>query len=132
MDKQFLMDLLGQIIQVCLIPLLGVLTAYLVAFIRKKSAALQETTKSELTKKYLELLTETVCSCVSATNQTYVDELKKNGNFTDKAAHEEAFNKTKDAVMTILSDEAKQYLTSAFGDLNELIATKIEEEVNKK
>ena len=132
MDKQFLMDLLGQIIQVCLIPLLGVLTAYLVTFIKKKSIALQETTKSELTRKYLELLTETVCSCVKATNQTYVDELKKNGNFTDKTAHKEAFNKTKNAVLAILNDEAKQYLTSAFGDLNELIAAKIEEEVNKK
>ena len=132
MDKQFLMDLLGQIIQVCLIPLLGVLTAYLVTFIKKKSAALQETTKSELTRKYLELLTETVCPCVKATKQTYYDELKKKRNFTDKAAHEEAFNKTKNAVLAILSDEAKQYLTSAFGDLNELITAKIEEEVNKK
>lgn len=132
MDKQqFLLELLSQIVTVCVIPLLGVLTAYLVAFIKKKSAALQEETKSELTKKYLEILTETICSCVSATNQTYVDELKKNGEFSAASA-EEAFNKTKEAVLAILSDEAKQFLTSAFGDLNELINSKIEEQVSKK
>lgn len=132
MDKQqFLLELLSQIVTVCVIPLLGVLTAYLVTFIKKKSAALQEETKSELTKKYLEILTETICSCVSATNQTYVDELKKNGDFSAASA-EEAFNKTKEAVLAILSDEAKQFLTSAFGDLNELINSKIEEQVSKK
>ena len=125
-------ELVSTIIQICLIPLLSVLTGYLVAFIKKKSTALQEETDSEITKKYLNLLSDVVCSCVTATNQTYVETLKENGNFTSEEAHKEAFNKTKDAVLAILSDKAKESLTSAFGDLDELIKTKIEEEVNKK
>lgn len=131
MDKTFVIELISQIIQVCVIPLLGVLTAYLVSFIKKKSAEVQTKTNSELTNKYLSLLTETICSCVTATNQTYVDTLKENGEFTSTEAHEEAFNKTKDAVMAILSEDAKTYLAEAFGDVDELVKSKIEEEVNK-
>jgi hypothetical protein len=35
-----------------------------------------------------------------------------------------------DAVMLILTDEAKEYLTAAVGDLNAFITNKIEAEVN--
>jgi hypothetical protein len=37
---------------------------------------------------------------------------------------------TLDAVMNILTDEAKTYLTEAYGDLNAYIVQKIEAEVN--
>ena len=63
------LEMLQQIFQVCIIPLLGVLTTYLVMFIKNKSAALQEQTDNELYKKYIALLDETITKCVIATNQ---------------------------------------------------------------
>ena len=75
------MEMLQKIFGVCIIPLLGILTSYLIVFIRKKSKELEETTDNELYKKYIEMLQDTVVRCVIATNQTYVDNLKPEGLF---------------------------------------------------
>lgn len=124
------MELLTQIFQLCIVPLIGVLTTFLVNYLKKKSAELQEKTDSELAKKYMQMLTDTICVCVMATNQTYVDALKKQGKF-DKEAQEQAFQMTLNAVLAILSQEAQDYLTSIYGDLNAYITQLIEAQVNQ-
>lgn len=124
------MELLTQIFQLCIVPLIGVLTTFLVNYLRKKSTELQEKTDSELAKKYMQMLTDTICVCVIATNQTYVEALKKQGKF-DKEAQEKAFQMTLDAVLAILSQEAQDYLTSIYGDLNAYITQLIEAQVNQ-
>ena len=123
------MEMLQKIFEVCIIPLLGVLTTYLVLFIKQKSKELQETTDNELYKKYIGLLQDTIVRCVIATNQTYVEALK-NKNAFDKEAQEHAFKMTYDAVMSILTDDAKVYLSNVFGDLEVYITKLIEAEVN--
>lgn len=123
------MELLQQIFEVCLFPLLGVLTTYLVMFIKNKSAALQEQTDNELYKKYIALLDETITKCVIATNQTYVEALK-NKNAFDPEAQKKAFEMTYQSVLAILSKDAQEYLTEAVGDLNAYIVKSIEAQVN--
>lgn len=123
------MEMLQKIFEVCIIPLLGILTTYLIIFINKKSKELQETTDNELYKKYIGMLQDTVVRCVIATNQTYVDALKDKNAF-DKEAQAEAFKMTYEAVIAILSDDAKEYLSSAVGDLQKYITELIEAEVN--
>lgn len=120
--------LLQQIWQLCIIPLLTVLTAYIVKFINKKSESLQKTTDNELYKKYIMLLDDTIAKCVIATNQTYVDSLKDKNAFT-KEAQEKAFKQSYDAVMAILSIEAKTYLQNAVGDLDTYIRNSIQAQV---
>lgn len=122
------MELVVQIMEVVVIPLLGVLTAYIVKLVNTKISEISEKRENELEKKYLDMLGETITDCVIATTQTYVDSLKKKGEFTIEA-QKEAFNQTYDAVMAILSEDAKEYLTSAVGDLNLYITQKIEAEV---
>lgn len=122
------MALLQQIFEVCIIPLLGVLTTFVIMFVRKKTNELQEATDNELYKKYMELLRDTVIDCVIATNQTYVEALK-NKNAFDKQAQEEAFKLSYNAVMEILSDDAKEFLNSAVGDLNIYVTKLIEAQV---
>ena len=121
--------MLYQIFELCVIPLLGVLTMYLVQFIRKKSQEITDKTDSELADKYIRMLTDTITTCVIATNQTYVESLKKQGKF-DAEAQKEAFKLTYNAVMAVLTDEAKHYLTAIYGDLTAYITTRIEAEVN--
>ena len=118
-----------QIIQVCLIPLLGVLTKYLVDFLNAKREELKAKTDSEIAKKYTDMITETVINCVIATNQTYVESLKK-GNAFDKEHQAEAFDKTMQAVLAILSEDAKKYITETTGDLNTYLTQLIEAQVN--
>lgn len=121
--------LLTDIFEACIIPLLGVLTAYLVAFIRNKTKELAVKADNDLAEKYITMLGETISACVIATNQTYVENLKKDQIF-DEEAQKEAFQKTYDAVMAVLTEDAKEYLASIYGDLNTFITNKIEAEVN--
>lgn len=123
------MALLYQIFDLCVIPLLGILTMYLVQFIRLKSQEITDKTDSDLADKYIQMLTDTITTCVIATNQTYVESLKKQGKF-DAEAQKEAFNLTYNAVMAVLTDEAKHYLAAIYGDLTAYITTRIEAEVN--
>lgn len=121
-------ELVKQIFEVCLFPLLGALTAFFIIFINKKSQELKAKTDNELYHKYIDMLEQTVVNCVIATNQTYVDSLKKQGKF-DLEAQKEAFSRTYNQVMLILADDAKVYLESAVGDLNAYITNMIETQV---
>ena len=123
------LNLLADIFEVCIIPLLGVLTAYVVKYIQVKSAEITKNTDNTLIDKYTGMLADTISACVLATNQTYVEALKKQGNF-DAEAQKNAFSMTLDAVMNILSEDAKEYLSEAFGDLNSYIASQIEASIN--
>lgn len=123
------MNLLYQILDMCLFPLLAILTSYLVKFIQMKSEDLKAKTKNEKINKYIDLLSNTISTCVVATNQTYVEALKKNNAFT-KEAQQEAFELTYSAVLSVLNEEAKFYLTEIYGDLYSYIGTRIEAEVN--
>jgi hypothetical protein len=122
-------ELLNQIFQVCIVPLLGVLTAYIIKYINTKSAELESSSDNETQKKYIQLLSDTITQCVVATNQTYVDSLKDKDAF-NADAQKEAFTKTYNAVMNILSQDAKVYLTETFGDLELYITQQIEATVN--
>lgn len=122
------MELLEKIFELCVIPLLGILTTYIVAFIKAKITELTEKSKNDTLDKYLIMLGDTVSKCVMATNQTYVDALKAQGAF-DGEAHEKAFKMTLEAVMNIMGEEAIKYLNEACGDLTAYIANMIEAEV---
>lgn len=124
-------EIVIQIIQVCVIPLLGILTKYLVDYLTAKRNEINSKTDNETAQKYTNMIYQTVVDCVIATNQTYVDSLKKSGSF-DEAAQKEAFNRTMNAIMTILSNDAKEYITEATGDLNTYLTQLIEAEVNKR
>ena len=123
------MEMLTQIFEVCIIPLLGVLTAFFVKWVNAKTAEIADTRKNETEKKYINMLNNTISDCVIATTQTYVDTLKKQGAF-DAEAQKVAFTMTYEAVVKLLTDEATEYLNEAVGDLNLYITQKIESEVN--
>jgi hypothetical protein len=123
------MALITEIFEVCLIPLLGVLTAYFVKWVNVKSTELSAKVNNENQAKYLTMLNDTITDCVIATTQTYVDSLKKQGAF-DAEAQKVAFTMTYEAVVKLLTDEATEYLSAAIGDLRLYITQKIEAEVN--
>lgn len=123
------LQLLSDIFEVCIIPLLGVLTAYAVKYIQIKSLEITTKSENELIDKYTKMLEDTITACVKATNQTYVDALKKQDKF-DMEAQKHAFELTLNSVLAILNADAKEYLSEAFGDLNTYITQQIEASVN--
>lgn len=110
--------------------LLSALFAYLIVYINKKKQALLESSNTEIEKKYIEKISKTITDCVIATNQTYVEALKKENAFT-KEAQEEAFQKTITNVMSILNEDCIEYLESITSDITVYLRNKIEAEVNK-
>jgi hypothetical protein len=129
------LELLRSIFEMFVFPILGILTAYIIAILKAKKEEILakiETNKSqeekELASKYLNLVEQTVINCVMATNQTYVDSLKAEGKF-DADAQKIAFSKTLEAVLAILTEDAKIYLTQIFGDLNVYLTNLIESQV---
>lgn len=123
------LKLLQEIFTVCIIPLLGILTKYLVSYINAQKDIIKEQNTNEIANKYIDLLAQTIETCVIATNQTYVESLKKKNAFT-REAQQEAFKMTKEAVLTILSSEAEKYLTEVYGDLDTYINNQIQAFVN--
>ena len=124
------LTLLGQIFEVCIIPLLGILVPFVIQWIRTKTAALAENANNETAKKYIEMLTDTVTNAVIAVNQTYVDALKGKNAFTAEA-QQEAFTMAYTAVLNNLTDEAKVYLNEVYGDLESYIKVLIEAKVRE-
>lgn len=124
------LNILQQVFDVCLIPLLGVATSALIVFIKEKMAESKARSDSEITIKYLNLLEQTVIDCINATNQTYVNALKEQGAF-DVTAQKQALDRTVQAVINILSDDAKKYITNFAGDLETYIKEKIEANIAK-
>lgn len=122
------MEILQQIFELCVIPLLGILTTYLVKLIRKKNKELDAKVSKEVSRKYINMLADTITDCVVSTNQTYVDALKA-ANAFDKEAQKKAFELTYNKIMNVLTEDAKEYLTTIYGDLEIYITTKIESEV---
>ena len=124
-----LVTILPLIFQMCIIPLLAILTKYITAWIEIKIGELTEQKNDATFTKYMTLLQDTVISCVIATNQTYVESLKAQGKF-DAEAQKTALKKTYDAVMSILTEDAVKYLNSVLGDFDAYVNTMIESQVN--
>lgn len=120
---------IAELFDLVVVPLLAALTVYAVKWINAKANQIKAETDNEILDKYLTMLTETITKCVVATNQTYVETLKKEGKF-DADAQKIAFQKTYDAVMEIVSIEMIDYLTEAVGDFDTFLMQSIEAEVN--
>ena len=120
---------LTQLFELVLFPLIIALGLYAVNFIRVKAAELKAKIKGDKEDKYIDRITEIINACVITTNQTYVETLKKQGNF-DAEAQKEAFNQTKNAVMGMLNEELQNFITELFGDINIYLTSQIEATVN--
>ena len=109
-----------------LLPVAALALATTITFyVCKLIKAGQDKSENEKVDKYLGMLNTTITNAVLATTQTYVDALKGQNAF-DKEAQQKAFDMTYDAVMAVLSEEAKKYLVEAVGDLRLYVTNQIE------
>jgi hypothetical protein len=122
------LNILGQVFEILVFPALIAAAGYFVTWIHAKKEELKAKTKNDTIDKYIDMLDVTISECVLATTQTYVDTLKKEGKF-DGEAQKVAFQKTFDAVMSVLTEDAKEYLSTATNDLTAYITNKIEASV---
>ena len=122
-------ETLTSLFNLVIYPLIIALGGFVVAFINSKTQEVKAKTKSETEQKYIQRISDIISACVITTNQTYVEALKKKGEF-NMEAQKEAFEKTKDAVTEMLNAELKEFIIEAFGDINNYLTTAIETSVN--
>lgn len=120
-----------EIVVPILVPvILAFLAPYARAWLRTNTANLAERAKNATLAEAIWRVEKIIEACVIATNQTYVEALKRDGAFT-KEAQMEAFTQTLNKIMGIVTAELKLLIIDSVGDFDLFIQTKLEEAVNK-
>lgn len=124
------MEIVKDILYILITTAVPVLTTYLCKFLYTKWTEGKAKIENEKISNTLDNVVNMVLDAVEATNQTFVDELKKKGEFTETSALE-AFNVTKERVLDMLSDDAAAIIIQVYGDLDIYIDTLIEATVRQ-
>ena len=93
------------------------------------NAYIAEKTKNEKIKKALLALSEIVKNSVLAIQQTFVEQLKKDGRF-DKENQKVALQKAVDLALSNMSEELKSQAKLLYPDLENWVRTQVEAIVN--
>lgn len=112
-----------------LIAILPILTTFIVRLLNMKSNEIKELTKNSRLDKYIDYVADIIKKSVIAVNQTFVEKLKEQGNFTIEK-QKEAFELAKKKILSMLNEDAKKALTMIYGDLNTFLDAQIEATVN--
>ena len=110
------------------VPILSACVIVYIKTWRDKTIAETDNTKHQ---QYITEITDAVSAAVTATSQTYVDALKKNGEFTVEA-QQEALKKVLAACVASISPAAQAFITAIYGDLTEYLLNRIEAEVRNQ
>lgn len=122
--KEFLFTLL----QAVIIAAVPVITTYLCNFLNTKKKEANHRISDETAKMLLNEAIDAVGVAVVSTNQTYVDALKKSGQFTPENQRE-AFTKAYETAVAIMTQEAKDFIATAYGSLSGWLTARIEAQV---
>lgn len=119
------MEMLREFLFELALACIPIITVYTGKFLYAKWEETRGNIKNTKVQKTLDEVVEMVVNVVNATNQVMVDTLKSKGEFTPEAAAE-AFNKSKETALTMLSDEASEIITNVYGDVSVYLDTLIE------
>ena len=81
--------------------------------------------------KYAQEIAQAVATAVTYVSQTYVDELKKSGTFTEEN-QKIAIEKALEVARQQLTQEALEFITTAYGDITEYLTSLLEAEVRNQ
>lgn len=121
MDQQTVLNIIEVVITSVFVPLLAWGVKALTDWLKSK-------TENATLEKYINLASDAVKTAVTATTQTYVDSLKKQGKF-DAEAQKIAFDKTLATAKSLLTETALNAINTAYGDVNAWLSSKIESTV---
>lgn len=122
MDKTW-MDVLIQVIEILVGLVISVGIPYLFALIKSK-------VKNSKVQAYLYRAEDYLTTAVTMVNQTFVEQLKKDGMF-DADAQKNAFKMAMNSWLEMMSDEMKEVVIEEVGDFEIWAETIIEAKVNE-
>lgn len=119
------MESLGNILIPLLITIITICICTMTSKVAKDATRLAPSKYSEI----IYGLENIVNKAVITTNQTFVNELKKQGKF-DKEAMEEAYRRTYESIIASLSQSFFEYIDEETVDIDVLLRNMIETSVN--
>ena len=99
-------DFLTTLLQAVLVAAVPVCAAFIGKGLKALAAYLGQKSENDLAKKYLAEAADAISTAVTFTSQTYVDALKKTGQF-DKEAQEWALQVALAQAQRLLTEDAK-------------------------
>lgn len=121
-------EFLAELLQAVIIAAVPVCATFVCRGIAALAKYIAGQTDNALAEKYIEEVADAVQTAVALVNQTYVDSLKQAGTF-DVDAQRRALAKAYTRAEELLTAEARDFLTRAYGDLDSYIISRVEAEV---
>ena len=119
------MEMLQKFLFELALACIPIITVFTGKFLYAKWEEIRGNITNTKIQKTLDEVVEMVVNVVQSTNQVMVDELKNKGEFTKEAATE-AFNKSKETALKMLSAESAEIITNVYGDVSTYMDTLIE------
>ena len=119
------------ILQVIILAVVPILAAYIIQFIQAKAASLKLGTENAFVWNIIDLVEGIVTNVVAYVQQTYVDNLKRDGKF-DVEEQKIAFEKAYNGVVELVSEEQKALIESVFGNFGDWLSVLIEAAVRNQ
>lgn len=110
-------EVLVYIASALVVTLVSWLSERLISFVNSKI-------KNQKVVMCVTAISNAVTNAVKATQQEFVDNLKKTGTF-DEAAQKEALQMAKAKVLEVLTEETKKFIKDNYGDIDPWLATAI-------
>lgn len=125
-------EVLNYCLYVVITVILPVIAKYIIDFTKakiKESNFIEEAVKNEYVNSLVKDALSSVMDAVLYVNQTFVDTLKANGEFTQNA-WTEAKQKAYQAALLTISEESKKAIDELYGSFDKWLQLKIESSVN--
>ena len=124
-------EFITTLLQAVIIAAVPVLTTYACGCLAAKKAEAVAKTENETAKLLLDGALSAVEKAVAVTNQTYVDVLKQQNNFSIEN-QKEAFQKAYDTAFTIITQDSADYIAKAYGSVSKWLTAQIEVQVRSQ
>lgn len=119
-------SILTYLIMAILVVIIPVITRNAVKYFKPFISAKIEQVKNENLRNALIEVERLICQVVMEVSQTFVDALKKEGNFSE-LKQEEAFERARESILELIPDESLALIENTFGDSDLWLNTKIEQ-----
>lgn len=124
------MEIFYKLLAAVLIAVIPIVTGFICDLFRKAAEEYKAKANNERIGALVDEINASVCAAVSYVNQTFVNELKDSGVFSeDETYAKEAFEMAFRTTIETISDDATQYIKETFGDIRKYLEVKIEQEV---
>ena len=119
------------ITQICIIPIIAVITALIVFFVKKGMKKIADKTDSEELKVIVDVAEDTIVEAITTTSTAYTESLKGKNAF-DKETQTEALNAVKEEVVETIEEAIRDNLPIITENITTYVVGMTSQESEKK